>query len=210
MASSTLNTCGTLIDFQFSVRRYSYYLRYCYLILQSILNTQQHLETLWATITGRRGQLATSGASFNSSRRILQPPWDSRSVFRSSQKMFGLQRFEQNHSLPSVGPSLFLKSTRLGQKAPSRTICWGAIHWRTGQQWLECESMETLHLEWDAWSLCIILVAYSLNNTWWTSIVCWEKWNLCLPWLTVKSMIKYLDMQNVRQAHCCHDICMAS
>ena len=126
--------------------------------LLAILNTQQHLETLWATITGRRGQLAT-GASFNTSRRILQPasPWDSRSVFRSSQKMFGLQRFDQNHSVPSVGPSVFLKSTRLGQKATSRTICWGAIHWRTGQQWLECESMETLHLEWDAWSLCIIL-----------------------------------------------------
>ena len=36
MASGTLNTCGTFIDFQVSVLRYSYYLRYCYLIVQSI------------------------------------------------------------------------------------------------------------------------------------------------------------------------------
>ena len=35
MASGTLNTCGTFIDFRVSVLRYSYYLRYCYLIAQS-------------------------------------------------------------------------------------------------------------------------------------------------------------------------------
>ena len=38
MASGTLNTCGTLIDFRFSVLRYFYYLWYCYLILQSMAN----------------------------------------------------------------------------------------------------------------------------------------------------------------------------
>ena len=57
MASGTLNTCGTFIDFRVSVLRYSYYLRYCYLIVQSsnkvhastwLSHKAQELKTLTA------------------------------------------------------------------------------------------------------------------------------------------------------------------